>query len=157
MKRDKFLKRVAKMCGPVETEAVQRLAELPPKRRLPEARKLGEAATDPGLTGFLTSLIEDDFIDDLASLLPGGNGNQEAEELLKRLWARLLLLIGPEAKDVLYAHNQLRLTADERSRRASIRAGSNIDEAHRSALANARAVLAAIEGIDSDEAPPQQR
>lgn len=157
MKRDKFLKRVANMCGPVEAEAVQRLAELPPKQRLREARKLGEASTDPGLTDFLASLIEDDFIDDLASILPEGNGHQQTEELLKQLWARLLLLIGPEAKDVLYAHNQLRLTSEQRSRRGSARTGSNIDEAHRSALANARAVLAATEVIDSDEARPQQR
>jgi hypothetical protein len=156
MKRDKFLKRVANMCGPAEVEAVKQLAELPPKRRLREARKLGEAATDPGLTDFLTSLIEDDFIDDLASLLPGGDGHQEAEELLKLLWGRLLLLIGPEAKDVLYAHNQLRLMSEQRSRRGSARTGSNIDEAHRSALANARAVLAATEGIDPEDATSQQ-
>jgi hypothetical protein len=156
MKRDKFLKRVANMCGPAEAEAVQHLAALPPKRRLPEARKLGQAATDPGLTDFLTSLIEDDFIDDLASLLPGGNGHQEAEELLKRLWARLLLLIGPEAKDVLYAHNQLRLTSDQRSRRGSVRTESNIDAAHRSALENARAVLAATKKVDSDQASSQE-
>jgi hypothetical protein len=156
MKRDKFLKRVARMCGPPEVEAVQQLAKLPPKQRISEARKLGEAATDPGLTDFLTSLIEDDFIDDLASLLPGGDGHQEAEELLKRLWARLLLLISPEAKDVLYAHSQLRLTSEQRSRRGSVATGSNIDEAHRSALANARAVLAATEKIDSDEASSQQ-
>ena len=156
MKRDKFLKKVANMCGPAEVEAVQHLAELPPRQRLSEARKLGEATTDPGLTDFLTSLIEDDFIDDLASILPGGNGHQEAEELLKLLWARLLLLISPEAKDVLYAHNQLRLTVDQRSRRGSVRTGSSIEEAHRSALENARAVLAATEEVDSDEASPQE-
>ena len=144
------------MCGPVETEAVQRLADLPPKRHLAEARKLGEAVTDPGLTDFLTSLIEDDLIDDLATLLPAGNGHQEAEVLLKRLWARLLLLIGPEAKDVLYAHNQLRLTSEQRLRRGSVRTGSDVGEAHRSALANARAVLAATEKVDSDEASSQQ-
>ena len=144
------------MCDPGEAQAVQHLAGLPPKRRLSEARKLGEAATDPGLTDFLTSLIEDEFIDDLASLLPAGNGHQEAEELLKRLWARLLILISPEAKDVLYAHNQLRLMVDQRSRRGSVRTGPNTDEAYRSALANARAVLAAIEKVDSDEASSQQ-
>lgn len=143
MKRTEFLRRVADMCGPVEVEAVQHLAELPPKQRRRATRELGEAASDRGLSEFLMSLIQDDLIDDLAAILPGGSGHQSAEDLLALLWTRLLLMIGPEAKDVLYAHNQLRLTADEKSRRPATRRGSNIDRAYRSALENARAVLTA--------------
>jgi len=156
MKRAEFLRRVANMCGPVEVEAVQHLAELPSKRRRSAARELGEAASDRGLSEFLMSLIEDDLIADLAAILPGGSGHQSAEDLLALLWARLLLMIGPEAKDVLYAHNQLRLMVDERSRRPATRRGSNIDRAYRSALENARAVLAATAGAEHRVQDTQQ-
>jgi hypothetical protein len=143
MKRSEFLRKVARMCGPAETDGVHRLAELPPKQRPSAARELGAEASDRGLSDFLMSLIEDDLVDDLAVILPGGSGHQSAEDLLTLLWARLLSMIGPEAKDVLYAHNQLRLMVDERSRRSATRRGSRVDEAYRSALENARAVLAA--------------
>jgi hypothetical protein len=160
MKRAEFLKRVAKMCGPVEVEAVQRLAEIPSKRRRSTARELGAAASDQGLTEFLVSLVDDDLIDDLAAILPGGSAHQSAEDLLNQLWARLLLMIGPEARDVLYAHNQLRLMVEKQSRRPATRAGSTIDEAYRSALENARAVLAATADIErraeSIRQPPER-
>ena len=136
----------------METEAVRQLAELPPDRRRSAAQKQGEAAADHGLTDFLLSLIEDDLIDDLADLLPEGSSQDEAEELLKRLWARLLLLVTPEAKDVLYAHNQLRLMAEQRARRASSGRAPNVDGAYKSALDNARAVLSA-----SDEVLPKEK
>ncbi len=148
MKRAEFLRRVAKMCGPVEVEAVQHLAELPSKRRRRAARELGEAASDRGLSEFLLSLVDDDLVDDLAAILPGGSGHQSAEDLLTLLWARLLLMIGPEAKDVLYAHNQLRLMVEKRSRRPATRRASTVDEAYRSALENARAVLAATADVE---------
>jgi hypothetical protein len=151
MKRAEFLKRVAKMCGPVEVEAVQRLAEIPSKRRRSAARELGEAASDKGLTEFLVSLVDDDLVDDLAAILPGGRSHQSAEDLLTQLWARLLLMIGPEAKDVLYAHNQLRLMVEKRSRRPAAHPESTVDEAYRSALENARAVLAATANVEADQ------
>jgi hypothetical protein len=148
MKRAEFLRSVAKMCGPVEVEAVQHLAELPPKRRRSAARELGEAASDRGLTEFLVSLVDDDLIDDLGAILSGGSAHQSAEDLLTLLWARLLRMIGPDAKDVLYAHNQLRLMVEKRSRRPATSRGSIVDEAYQSALENARAVLAATEDVD---------
>ena len=140
----------------METEAVRQLAELPPHRRRSAAQKQGEAAADHGLTDFLLTLIEDDLIDDLADLLPEGSSQDEAEELLKRLWARLLLLVTPEAKDVLYAHNQLRLMAEQRARRASSGRAPDIDGAYRSALDNARAVLSATEELESEEKVPDE-
>ncbi len=149
MKRAEFLKRVVKMCGPVEVEAVHRLAELPPVRRRSAAQELGAEASDRGLSDFLMSLIEEDLVDDLAAILPGGTGRQSAEDLLTLLWTRLLSMIGPEAKDVLYAHNQLRLMVEKRSRHATTPDGSRVDEAYQSALENARAVLAAT--TDAEE------
>lgn len=140
------------MCGPMETEAVRQLAELPPDRRRSAAHEQGDAAADHGLTDFLLTLIEDDLIDDLAAILPEGSSQHEAEELLKRLWARLLLLVTPEAKDVLYAHNQLRLMVEQSARRASSGRASDVDGAYRSALDNARAVLSA-----SDEVQPKEK
>ena len=139
------------MCGPMETEAVRQLAELPPARRRSAAQKLGDAAADHGLTDFLLSLIKEDLIDDLAAILPEGSSQDEAEELLKRLWARLLLLVTPEAKDVLYAHNQLRLMAEQRAQRGSSASAPTVDRAYRSALDNARAVLSATEEPQSEE------
>jgi len=119
MKREEFLKRVAQMCGPAEVEAVRQLADLPPKERRSAARNLGQASADQGLTEFLTSLVDDDLIDDLAAILPGGSSYLDADELLKRLWNRLLMMIDSEAKGVLYAHNQLRLVVDQKARRTS--------------------------------------
>jgi hypothetical protein len=148
MKRTEFLRRVADMCGPVEVDAVQHLAALPPEQRRRATRRLAEAASDRGLSEFLMSLIDDDLIDELAAILPGGSGHQSAEDLLALLWARLLLMIGPEAKDVVYAHNQLRLMIDERSRNPAARRGSNVDRAYRSALENARAVLATTADVE---------
>jgi len=135
----------------METEAVRQLAELPPDRRRSAARKQGSAAADHGLTDFLMSLIEDDLIDDLAAILPEGSSQHEAEELLKRLWARLLLLVTPEAKDVLYAHNQLRLMAEQRARQGSITSAPTVDRAYRSALDNARAVLSATDYVGNTD------
>jgi hypothetical protein len=151
MKREQFLKRVAEMCGPAEVEAVQQLADLPAKQRRSAARNLGKADADQGLTEFLTSLIDDDLIDDLAAILPGGSNYQDADELLKRLWARLLLMIDSEAKDVLYAHNQLSLVVSQKARRASVRQGPVADGAYQSVVANARAVLAATDDVERGE------
>ena len=148
MKREQFLKRVAEMCGPAEVEAVQQLADLPAKQRRSAARNLGKADADQGLTEFLTSLIDDGLIDDLAAILPGGSSYQDADDLLKRLWARLLLMIDSEAKDVLYAHNQLSLVVSQKARRASGRHGPKADGAYQSALDNARAVLSATEDAE---------
>ena len=139
----------------METEAVRQLAELPPDRRRSAAQKQGEAAADQGLTDFLLSLIDDDLVDDLAAILPGGT-SQEAEDLLRLLWARLLLMISSEAKDVLYAHNQLRLMAEQRARRASSGRAPDVDGAYRSALDNARAVLSATEELESEEKVPDE-
>ena len=146
MKREEFLKRVSEMCGPAEVEAILELAATPVGQRRATAVRLGDSKADQGLTDFLTSLIADDLLDDLAAILPGGRGQDadEAEELLKRLWARLLLLVTPEAKDVLYAHHQLRLMAEQKARRGASGA-QTVDRAYRTALENARAVLSATE------------
>ena len=151
MKREQYLKRVAEMCGPGEVEAVRQLADLPPEQRRSAARNLGKANADQGLSEFLTSLVDDDLIDDLAAILPGGSSYQDADELLKRLWARLLLMIDSEAKDVLYAHNQLSLVVNQRARRASGGHGPEADGAYRSAMDNARAVLSATEDVERRE------
>jgi len=148
MKREQFLKRVAEMCGPAEVKAVRQLADLPPEQRRSAARNLYKANADQGLTEFLTSLVEDDLIDDLAAILPGGSSYHDADELLKRLWARLLLMIDSEAKDVLYAHNQLALVINQRARRAPDAHGLNADATYQSAVANARAALAATDDIE---------
>lgn len=148
MKREEFLKRVAEMCGPAEVEAVRQLAGLPPNQRRRAARDLGQADADRGLTEFLTSLIDDDLIDELADILPGGRTYLDADELLNRLWNRLLLMIGSQAKDVLYAHNQLRIAIDQKARRSSGRYDPVADRAHQSAVANARAVLAGTDKME---------
>jgi hypothetical protein len=157
MKREEFLKRVVEMCGPAEVEAVQQLADFPPKQRRSAALKLGERTADHGLSEFLTSLIDEDLIDDLAAILPGGRSYQDPDELLKLLWNRLLLMIDSEAKDVLYAHNQLRLAVDQKARRASGRQGPAAEGAYQSAVANARAVLAATDDVERDEKATQKR
>lgn len=151
MKRDKFLRRVAEMCGPVEAEAIHHLAQLPPSRRYIEARKLGEAASDYGLMEFLAALIDDDLIDGLAAILPKPGAPDEAQELLNRLWARLLVMISPEAREVLYAHNRLRLMADLRARQSSAPGVANPDDAYESAIGTARAVLAGTDTNEEDQ------
>ena len=151
MKRDEFLKKVAQMCGPVETEAIHRLAEMPPNQRYSRARKLGETSSDYGLMEFLTALIDDDLIEGLAAILPQPGSSDEAQELLKRLWTRLLTMIGPEARDVLYAHHRLRLIADIQAQRASASGGTKPDQAYQSAVETARAVLADTDGSGSKE------
>jgi hypothetical protein len=151
MKREEFLRRVAEMCGPAEVEAVRQLADLPPKERRSAALKLGERRADHGLSEFLASLIDDDLIDELAAILPEGSGYQDADELLKRLWNRLLMMIDSEAKDVLYAHNQLRLVVDQKARTAPGRQGPVAGGAYQSAVANARAVLAATDDVERGE------
>ena len=143
MKREKFLREVAAMCGPVEREAVHQLAEMPPAGRHDAARQQGRAASDQGLTQFLVALIDDDLIDDLASMLPTAAQPDEAEELLKRLRARLLGMISPEARDVLHAHDRLRLMAEMRANRAAGERAPNLDQGYQSAIETARAVLAA--------------
>jgi hypothetical protein len=148
MKREEFLKRVAEMCGPTEVEAVRQLAALPRNRRRKSARDLGQADADKGLTEFLISLVDDDLIDGLAEILPGGSGYLDADELLNRLWNRLLLMIGSQAKDVLYAHNQLRIAIDQKARRSSGRYDPVADRAYQSAVANARAVLAGTDKME---------
>jgi hypothetical protein len=139
------------MCGPAEVKAVRQLADLPPEQRRSAARNLDKANADQGLTEFLTSLLDDDLIDDLAAILPGGSSYQDADELLKRLWNRLLMMIEPQAKDVLYAHNQLRLAVDQKARRASGRHEAVADGAYQSAVANAKAVLAATDDVERGE------
>lgn len=148
MKREEFLKRVAEMCGPAEVEAVRQLAGLPRNQRRVAARNLGQADADKGLTEFLISLIDDDLIDGLADILPGGRDYLDADELVNRLWNRLLLMIGSQAKDVLYAHNQLRLAIDQKARRSSGRYDPVADRAYQSAVANARAVLAGTDKME---------
>jgi hypothetical protein len=90
--------------------------------------------------------------------LPGGRvpDEGEAEELLKRLWAHLLLLVTPEAKDVLYAHNQLRLMAEQRARQGLKKGSSTVDRAYRTALENARAVLSATDDLEGQKKPTEQ-
>lgn len=157
MKREEFVRRVSEMCGPAEVEAILELAATPAPRRRTAAVRLGDARADQGLADFLTSLIEDDLLDDLAAILPGGKGQDadEAEELLKRLWARLLLLVTPEAKDVLYAHHQLRLMAEQKARGGSSGAPT-VDRAYRTALENARAVLSSTEEQQSQLKVPAE-
>jgi hypothetical protein len=150
MKRDEFIKKVAEMCGPTEVEAVHQLAELPPRERHRAAQKMGQATADYGLLEFLASLIDEDVIDELSAILPKGEKHGEGEELLKRLWARLLLMISPEARDVLYAHHQLRLMVDKRRQQATAQPTRNVDKAYQSALTNARAVLAATEEVEDE-------
>jgi hypothetical protein len=152
MKRDKFLRKVAEMCGPTEVEAVHKLAELPPSQRHREAQKMGQAAADYGLMEFLASLIDEDVIDDLSAILPRDHSDNEGEELLKRLWSRLLLMIGPEAKDVLYAHNQLRLMIDKQAQQATASRARQGDKAYQTALQNARAVLASTDDAKDESA-----
>jgi hypothetical protein len=148
MKREEFLKRVAEMCGPEEVEAVRKLSDLPRNQRRKAARDLGQADADKGLTEFLISLIDDELIDELADILPGGRRYLDADELLNRLWNRLLLMIGSQARDVLYAHNQLRMAIDQKTRRSSGHYDPVADGAYQSALSNARAVLAATDDIE---------
>jgi hypothetical protein len=154
MKRDEFLNRVAQMCGPAEVAAVHQLAELPPGERYRSAQKLGQATADYGLMEFLTSLIDENLVDELASILPKGGRRDQADELLKRLWTRLLLMIGPEAKDVLYAHNQLRLMVDQRAAQPLAGRARSIDKAYQTALDNARAVLKATDDLDDEDTAP---
>ncbi len=142
MKREQFLKRVAEMCGPGESKAIHQLAATPHSRRHATARKMALEANDPGLADFLASLIDDDFIDDLAAILPGPDSFDEAQKLLRRLWAHLLTMISPEAREVLYAHNQLHLMTDVKARYTSAEEVSDPRGAYQSALENARAILA---------------
>jgi hypothetical protein len=150
MKREQFLKRVAKMCGPVESEAIHRLAAMPQNRRHTVARDIALEANDQGLADFLISLIDDDFIDDLAAISPRPESFDEAQKLLGRLWTRLLTMISPEARAVLYAHNQLRLMMDVKARRLSTEEVPDPQSAYQSALENARAVLAAADGGEDE-------
>jgi hypothetical protein len=150
MKRDEFIKKVAEMCGPTEVKAVHRLAELPPGERRSAAQKMGQAAADYGLMEFLASLIDEGVIDELSAILPKSEKQGEVEELLKRLWARLLLMISPQARDVLYAHHQLRLMLDQREQQATAQPARNVEKAYQSALSNARAVLAATEEVEDE-------
>jgi len=150
MKREQFLKRVAEMCGPAESEAIHHLAAMPQNRRHTAVRNLAQEANDEGLADFLVSLIDDDFVDDLAAILPTPESFDEAQKLLRRLWARLLNTISPEARDVLYAHNQLRLMMDVKARRASAEGVADPQSAYQSALENARAVLAATGNGDEE-------
>ena len=138
------------MCGPTEVEAVHQLAKLPASQRHRAAQKMGQAAADYGLMEFLASLIDEDVIDDLSAILPRDQRNNEAEELLKRLWARLLLIISPEAKDVLYAHNQLRLMVDKKEHQTTTTRATRRDKAYQTALRNARAVLASTDEDEDD-------
>jgi hypothetical protein len=150
MKRDEFIKKVAEMCGPTEAEAVHRLAELPPAMRRRAAQTMGQAAADYGLVEFLASLIDENVIDDLSAILPKGEKRADSEELLKRLWARLLLMISPQARDVLYAHHQLRLMLEEKEQQSTAQPTRNVEEAYQTALTNARAVLSATEEVEDD-------
>jgi hypothetical protein len=152
MKRDKFVKKVAEMCGPTEVEAVHQLAGLPPNQRHRAAQKMGQAAADYGLMEFLASLIDENVIDELSAILPRDSSDNEAEELLKRLWARLLLMISPEARDVLYAHNQLRLMVDKKAQQATASAARREDRAYQTALENAQAVLASTDEAEEENA-----
>jgi hypothetical protein len=150
MKRDEFVRKVAEMCSPTEVEAVHQLAELPSNQRYRAAQKMGQAAADYGLMEFLSSLLDEDLIDDVAAVLEKGTSHDDGDELLKRLWARLLLMISPEAKDVLYAHNQLRLMLDSRTHQAAGDSTHNVERAYQSALSNARAVLASTEEVEDE-------
>ena len=63
---------------------------------------------------------------------------------------RLLLMISPDAKDVLYAHNQPRLMIDKKGQPASTRHARRADRAYPTALRNARAVLASTDEDEDD-------
>jgi hypothetical protein len=150
MKREEFVKRVAAMCGPTEVAAIHQLAELPPNQRYRAAQKMGQAGADYGLMEFLASLLDDDLVDEVAAVVERGGAHDDGEDLLKRLWARLLLMLSPEAKDVLYAHNQLRLMLDSKAQRARTHSAGGTDAAYQSALRNARAVLATTEEVEDE-------
>lgn len=145
MKRDKFLRKVAEMCGPVERAAVHRLAQLPHNRRRAALAELSGQHAERGLMDFLAALIDDDLIDDLATTLSGGGTRGEAEGLLSELWTRLLGMISPQARDVLYAHHQLRLVLEAKEQETSRDGIGAHSRPYESALDNARAVLAATE------------
>lgn len=152
MKREKFLREVAEMCGPAETAAVHRLAQLPRNQRRAALGTLAGPYAERGLSDFLTVLIDDDLIEDLAAILAESGAPDEAQRLLSELWARLVGMIGPQARDVLYAHNQLRLMLEARAQEPPSDHLASADRPYQSALHNARAVLAATAGTRGENA-----
>ncbi len=146
------MRKVAEMCGRAEAAAVHRLARLPRHQRHRAVAQLPDPSADRGLREFLSALIDDELIDDLAAILPKAESPDEAEELLSRLWARLVSMITPQAKDVLYAYRQLQLMTHRRSQEPSSGSGSAVDGPYKSALENARAVLAATGTVEAEEA-----
>lgn len=140
------------MCGPAETAAVHRLAELPRNQRRAALGDLAGPHAERGLIDFLTALIDEDLIEDLAAMLSKTGTPDEAQRLLSELWARLVGMIGPQARDVLYAHNQLRLTLEARALEPPSKHTAGADLPYQSALVNARAVLAATGAVEADKA-----
>lgn len=156
MKRDKFLRKVAEMCGPEEAAAVHRLARLRPSQRRATLGELIGPHVDRGLTDFLGALIDDDLIDDLAEVLSGTGEGGEAQELLSELWTRLLGMLTPAARDVLYAHHQLRLMVEAKEQDTPSDGTAASDRPYQAALHNARAVLTATDRYgDNDTKAPR--
>lgn len=138
------------MCGPVETAAVRRLAQLPRNARRAALAELSGPHAERGLMDFLAALIDDDLIDDLVTALSEGGTRDEAEGLLSELWTRLLGMISPQARDVLYAHHQLRLVLEAKEQDTSRDGIGAHSRPYETALENARAVLAATDRHGDD-------
>jgi len=139
------------MCGPAETAAVRRLAQLPRDQQRVALPSLAGPHGERGPLDFLTALIDDDLIQDLAAILADSDSPDEAQRLLSELWARLVGMIGPQARDVLYAHHQLRLMVEARSEEPPRVHLASADRPYQSALENARAVLAATAGAGGED------
>jgi hypothetical protein len=151
MKRDKFLRKVAEMCGPEEEAAVHRLARLPQAQRRAALGGLVGPHAERGLVDFLGALVDEGLIDELAEVLSGAGEGGEAETMLSELWSRLVAMISPEARDVLYAHHQLRLMVEAKEQDGSGGGiGASSRRPYQSALDNARAVLAATSRLGGD-------
>ncbi len=158
MKREKFLREVASMCGHSESRAIRELAEISRDDRRDAAREIGRQAWDDGLSPFLVALIDIDerLVDDLAAMLPKSGESEEAEQLLRRLWDRLVAMITPEAREVLYAHNQLRLMMDIKAGGEQEQPVSALGESYQRVVETARAALAATEGDEAESTEQQQ-
>ena len=138
------------MCGPEEEAAVRHLARLPHERRRAALGGLVGTHAERGLVDFLGALVDEGLIDELAQVLSGAGEGGEAEAILSELWSRLVAMISPEARDVLYAHHQLRLMVEAREQDTSTDAIGASGRPYKSALDNARAVLAATSRLGGD-------
>lgn len=146
------------MCGRSEARAICELAEISRDDRRDAAREIGRQAWDDGLSRFLVALIDIDegLVDDLAAILPKSAEPEEAQQLLRRLWDRLLAMITPQAREVLYAHNQLRLMMDIRAGGEQEQLVSALAESYQRAVETARAALAATESGEPEGTNQEQ-